>query len=396
MKKFLDKFVLFFILLSPVLDVLTSFQINNNLGSIYISHVVRGLLFLFSIIYLLKNKTNIKTIIFLFIYFVISGIDILIFKKNTMFTELVNILNIFYLPVLILFFKKYDNEKINDNLIYLVFVLYISFIVLPVLFNIGNKSYDQNKIGYIGLFNAGNEISSLLVGLLPIIVSNLKNIKSIVIRIVTVLLIITTAIMVATKILFIGIIIVFGYYLIKYIIKNFKKMHTALKISIFVLPILLITTLVIFNTKIPVIHNLKVALDFYKVDEVSDMFSVKNIDNIVFSKRLTYLKRSSIKYSKSNLETKAFGFGKAKLLKIRDIEIDVFDIFFSIGIIGFISYIILMIYALCKTKLKGPYLFSFILFITISLLSGHVLNRPMVSIFIALLFILNKNKKSDY
>ena len=394
MKKFLDKFTVIFLLISPLLDVLTSFQIKYNLGSIYISHIFRGLLFLFSIIYLLKNKTNIKIIIFMFIYFLISAVDIFIFKKSSMFTELVNILNIFYLPVLILFFKKYDNEKINNKLIYLIFALYLSFIIIPTLFNASNNSYDQNKIGYMGLFSAGNEISCLLIGILPIIVSFIKD-KNLFIKIITMLAIVTCTIMIATKIMFVGVIIVFGYYLIKYIIKNFKTMHIALKITVFVVPILLIVSVILLNTKIPVIHNLKVALDFYKVDSIKDMFSIKNIDNIIFSKRLTYLKRSAIKYSNSNLETILFGFGKAKLLTIRDIEIDIFDIFFSIGIIGFISYIIMMIYSLYKTKLRGPYLCSFILFITMSLLSGHILNRPMVSIFIALLFILNKNKKTN-
>ena len=44
-------------------------------------------------------------------------------------------------------------------------------------------------------------------------------------------------------------------------------------------------------------------------------------------------------------------------------------------------------------KLKGIYLFTFILSIMISLVTGHILNTPNVSIYVGLLFCLNKQEE---
>ena len=70
---------------------------------------------------------------------------------------------------------------------------------------------------------------------------------------------------------------------------------------------------------------------------------------------------------------------------------DVFDILFRVGILGFIIYIILFIRLLYNNKLKGIYLFSFILFTLISLFTGHVFISTCVAIYPALLFLLNKS-----
>jgi hypothetical protein len=47
-------------------------------------------------------------------------------------------------------------------------------------------------------------------------------------------------------------------------------------------------------------------------------------------------------------------------------------------------------YLLYKYRLKGIYLFSLILFIIMACLSGHILIKPAVAIYTALIFRLNK------
>ena len=57
------------------------------------------------------------------------------------------------------------------------------------LFNFGyniTESY-SNKLGYFGLFIGGNEISAILVGLSPIVLSYVSNAKSYLLKIITVL-----------------------------------------------------------------------------------------------------------------------------------------------------------------------------------------------------------------
>ena len=87
------------------------------------------------------------------------------------------------------------------------------------------------------------------------------------------------------------------------------------------------------------------------------------------------------------------GLGKSYVNAFKGIEIDIFDIFFSIGIIGILIYGYLCFKNIKDFKLKGIYLFTLVLSIMISLVTGHVLNMPNVSIYVGLLFVLNKQEE---
>ena len=104
-KKF-NLLVIVFMLVQPLLDVITSIQINNNINAISISLIIRGLFFLIVLYYLLKNKE--RKFLFLFlVYFLLAISYQLAFTKNNFIVEISNIIQIFYLPILILFFNKY-------------------------------------------------------------------------------------------------------------------------------------------------------------------------------------------------------------------------------------------------------------------------------------------------
>ena len=102
--------------------------------------------------------------------------------------------------------------------------------------------------------------------------------------------------------------------------------------------------------------------------------------------RLTFLENVAILYKDSSLSGKLFGIGRTTLLNTKDVEIDIFDIFFSIGMVGFIIYLCYFGYVLTEVKIKGLPKFIFILLLVISLFSGHVLISPMVSTYLAMLF----------
>lgn len=77
---------------------------------------------------------------------------------------------------------------------------------------------------------------------------------------------------------------------------------------------------------------------------------------------------------------------------------DLFDIFFRFGIIGLIVYIIPIIYLLKHNKVKNNnYLISIILILFISLIVGHVLIKPSVSIVVSVIIIkyLRRNDGSE-
>ena len=62
-KEKFNKFIIIFLLIEPLIDVLTSFQVRNNIGLFSIGTIIRGLFFLFIIIYLYKNNYSRKSIL---------------------------------------------------------------------------------------------------------------------------------------------------------------------------------------------------------------------------------------------------------------------------------------------------------------------------------------------
>ena len=87
------------------------------------------------------------------------------------------------------------------------------------------------------------------------------------------------------------------------------------------------------------------------------------------------------------------GIGRTDFMK--NTEIDIFDIFYSIGIIGVIIYFIWMIYVLKRCKLNKDTKFIYILLFIISLFSGHVLVSPMVTTYIGVLGSRYLNENMD-
>ena len=67
MKKIIDKIIIIFLFLQPILDVITSIQIRYNIMSIYIASVIRVIFMLFILIYMIIYKYDFKLIILMYI-----------------------------------------------------------------------------------------------------------------------------------------------------------------------------------------------------------------------------------------------------------------------------------------------------------------------------------------
>ena len=393
--KILNKLVPILLILFPFIDVLTSLQIRNNIGNISIGTIVRGLFLILVIIYLKRKNVNNKLLFIFIFYFILEMGYILLLTKSSLYTEVSNIFQIFYLPFLIYFFNTYDNKKINDKFLFIIYLIYLNFLIIPKIFGIGfdiSEIY-VNKRGYYGLFYSGNEVSAIILGLFPIMLNYVFNIRNYIIKITFYVEYIIVIILLGTKTLFLGSFLVSLYYFIKYLKHNYKSMKLINKILVIFIPILLLTSLVMIFPKTIVYKNLKTQLNYYEIDELNEYVSENMVDRVIFSSRISFLKNANKEYF--NNKTKyglIYGLSKDRLLSIKDVEIDIFDIFYSIGIFGSVIYIILVIYAFKKVHLRKQYKFSFILFILMSLFSGHILIKPMVSIYIALLLTLNRNE----
>lgn len=396
-KEKFNKFIIIFLLIEPLIDVLTSFQVRNNIGLFSIGTIIRGLFFLFIIIYLYKNNYSRKSILLFLLYVFLAMIYYLSDSKINIFSEIINIIKIFYLPFIICFFNNYENEKINDKFILGIYLIYLNLILIPYLFNVGYNISDVyvNKKGYLGLFYSGNEISAVILSLMPVAVNYIYNSKNYILKVFVLLETLFSIMLIGTKTLFLGFIVIVLYFIIKYIKNNFILLSTKMKLIFVSIFILCISILVLVTPRLSVTKNLNVSLNYYKIEKLDDLFTYESIDNIIFSKRLTYLNKINSEYKKGDLKSYIYGIGNTKIMNIKDIEIDIFDIFYSIGIFGTFIYLLILIVSINKVKLKGYYKLSLILILIASLFSGHILTEPMVTIYIGLLYILNKNKKED-
>ncbi len=385
MKKNFDLIIYFFLLLSPLIDCLTGVQERFNIP-FSIGVIVRGIVMVLAMYYLFKNSKNRNNIYLFLVYLIIELIYTYAYLRTSIFSEFKNVIVIFYLPFMILFFNYYRNEKIDNKLMLIINFVYLFLIVIPFLFGLGFNTYtgEDGKSAFLGFFYDGNELSALLILLLPISIDYMIKNKEYLHLASYMFLYLLSIVIVGTKVLLLGTFIVILYFFIRKLITVEKKKRLILTLGI--LTFIGITISVLPFT--PVYKNLIISMDYYGVKSIFDLFKPKFIDNIIFSNRIAFAIEVYKTFGSSALYI-IFGIGKSMLMNIKDVEIDIMDIFYSIGVLGTIIYL----YTFGKNvfKISGVYKFTFILLFIISLFSGHILIKPMVSTFLSVMFLLDYN-----
>ena len=373
--------IVIFLLLGPILDVLAFYNIP-------VSIVFRGI-YLLGIVYsMLKSKKNIKMLLALFIF---SGIYFgyqFFSLKYGIVSSISNIFKYIYLPLSILYFKDFEFKKYDKRkVISIVLFTYISIFILSYIFGIGANAYLEQDVdgkkGFKGLFSSINEFSAIVVGSLIITVNYFNSKKK---YIPIVLLIVGSSIcslLLGTKVLFGGIIftiIYLGYLNRKVLFFTSKKRSIIVITSI----VLVLVGGGFLFTKTRTYQNMKVQQNFFKTKNV---LSFDYLNKVVFNDRLTFFNYNYDYYKKSDFTTKLIGFGYDDGY-IKFCEIDICDIMFRFGIIGLVLFMVNLI-AMPIKKLDTNEKIALILFLIMSLTSGHVLLTPNVCIYIGLLFSKN-------
>ena len=318
-KKIFDKLIILYIFLQPFIDAITMYQIRSTLNIPSISVVLRGLFLIIIVVWLYKNSKK-KHLIYLIIgYFIIDCIYIFFFTSNSLYQEIANLFQIFYLPFVLYFFMKYENSVINDKFIFQIYLVYLNLIIIPYFLNIGvyASDYYVGKSGYYGLFNGGNEISAIILGLMPIAIKYLVGIKNNFLRIITLIETIFCIYLIGTKTILLGSIIVIIYFIFKWLYHNYQKINkkNLVKILILAFLVLLVGYLVLPMT--PLYKNIYLALKFFNVNSIGDFANLDVIDNIIFSGRLNILSNINEKYIYSCLLVRLFGLGVSTILNLK-------------------------------------------------------------------------------
>ena len=405
-KENFSKFLAIFILLQPVLDLITGLCVNVFKIDITLGIIIR-MLFLFFImfttIFIYKKKTSFYAYLAIFIYSILYLIGIVIYKDGVVFNELQGLLKALYFPIILIsLYDLKDEFRISNMTLFTTLLLYLSFIIVPNILGIGFASYEVAKEGSLGFFNAANEISGVISILTPILFITVKDIKNKLLKLLFPILHLIVILTIGTKTPLLTLIITVGMTFLYYGFKCIKRKAYKPVIAAGVLLIIATSSLILILPKTTFYKNIKIHLDFLEVDNVFEVFKDKElIDHFIFSQRLTFLKDKAIVYSEASLYENLFGIGYTENnQQTKLIEMDYFDILYSHGVIGFILLFTIYGIVLYKIAINRPKVtytnfmlkVSVMLIIILSLITGHIITAPAVSI-IAIILILNTSKR---
>ncbi len=407
MKKNINLIITIFILIGPILDLLTGVCIHTLKINFTIGIIVRVLFLLFICIvtiFIFKKKKLIIPYLIIGLYFIFYTLGIIIYKNSIgLFFEIQNLVKVFYFPIIFLaLYSIKDKVDIENKILIKVLFLYLILILIPTVFGIGYKTYEITKKGTLGFFNSANEISGIISILTPIIFIIFKDKKNILLKILLGVAYLIVILMMGTKTPLLSLCFTIGVYLAYLTIESIrKKKYKRIIITISIL-IIGVFGLILILPKTNFYKNIKTHLDFLEVENITDIFKDKKlIDHFIFSQRLSFLEKENKLYNKSNLYLKTFGIGylKPNGEETKMIEMDYFDIFYHHGIIGFIIYFSIIIYLIIKNikfnKTFEGYMYktSFLLAIILSFFTGHIITAPSVSIIVTILLLKIFNSK---
>lgn len=374
--KLFDKLIILFLMFSPLLDLLAYFQDKYIKIPVSISYIVRGIFLLIIFIYLLRKQDNRKLLIVFLIYFILA-LSSYFMRKLNVFTEFVNLLKIFYLPILMLFFSKYKNEKINDKFILRIYAVYILTFIVMYIFKIDR--FYLNTVGVI------------LVGLLPIVLNYILESKNIFLKIGFIIVYSLCIYLISTKLIVIGSFIVivislFSRYKYEILCNDFKD---KLKYLLLVLAFAILYVLFVRFT--PFYSSIKQDIMALNIHSFSDIYKFRTIDKIVFSGGISRIDNVMGPLLKNGYDSIMYGLGKTGIGEYT--RIDIFDIFATTGLFGGIIFIIMFSFVHRQTELKKIYYFSYLVFIIVSIFAGSVLLYPSISLLLSTLYIISSNSK---
>ncbi len=396
-KNFLLIITIYF-LVQPFLDVMTF--INTNVP-ITIGMAFRFLFMAFAIYYILFINNNKKRIwIYLGSLFIYGLLFLIPYLNNgLLFLELKSLLKVYYFIILLILFytnkdklKEFDYKYLNY-----IFIIYILFIIIPNL--IGNfGSYDIAKIGEKGLFNSANEIGAILSFLFPVYLYKMFDNKNKIKYIPIIVLYICTIFIIGTKVPVMAFLITVLFFSIKYFVEIIKKKQIKQIIILSSSLITLILFSIIIVPKTPFYNNIKTHMNYFGINNVKEIFTkYENLDNIIFSERLSLTEENMAYYKNQSTYKKLLGSGyyeikEDSILERKTAEIDYIDIFVSYGIVGTLLFFVPVIYLLTNFAIRFKnlekkqilYLTLYFLIFSIALFSGHIFVAPAVSIYLAM------------
>ncbi len=412
MKEQLIKFIRWFLVLGPFLDMATAVMLQVFHVDLTLGMIVRFLFLAVCCFYLFfyyqgKNKKYfILALGGIFIYLGLFSIAVFVDKGSAaLFYEIKNAFKTFYLPLTLLSLGAVlteNKDMVPKKYFFLMVAVYLLGVFIPDMLGIGFDSYQVTKTGSVGFFQSANEISAILSLLMPFFLSQLYQDKQLLKSFLWMGILIYVVLSIGTKGPVISLLLIAFVYLLIFFVSLIKKSaYQKFGFSLGIVLVVIFSFLLILP-KTAFYQNMKVHLDFLKVEHMTEVFQDEALlDHFVFSSRLKFFKNTAKSYQGASIFQKLVGIGYIEhygtdQVAMKMVEMDYVDIFFRHGVVGFLVYMGIygdFLIGAFKGYLKAPrekqitYFLSIGLSILLALITGHVLVAPAVSIFVSLLLL---------
>lgn len=362
-----------------IIDCINGFCISNGIN-LPISLLYKFIIAILLIFGLIKIKDGIKLVSFIIIYTIFLILHLSINVLSPQIGTTINHLFRFIISVLIYFFTikyiklfplwSYNSIRKTFNIGTIIVVINI----LAGLLGFGYSAYYKGETGFRGYFNAGNELSGVVMILFPFVLYELGlkyGLKSKQ-YISTLLILLTTVALMGTK--------------------------TALLVMLLTIPIIpLLYKKHINIVKLAIIFSLSILILGIILYHVLDSFGLLNrwlwfydkggLERLIFSGRDGFWEKEKVEFYNANLFIQLFGLGES-----RTVEMDPFDALLNYGYVGFFLCYTFYFYLLIKSwrYRKKNMIAKLIFYINILILgassfAGHIIFSGMASWLIALI-----------
>lgn len=428
----IESVFLYFILAQPIIDLVTSLSITYFQSSFTAGTLLRFFMMFVGVLYLLFGKNKEKRTIWIYLivlglYFILHLTNNLLVKNPIMIGEEIRFIAkaTYFLIMLLTFVYVFAALKRNVSdwreqiLSFIVFSMTIvsGIMVISGLTGTAFESYEFNKVGHKGWFFAANEIGAILsIGFPVVVLFGIKRATSWAkaYNWIPTLLMVYSLFALGTKVgygaIIITILISLTITIIEYLKR--KKIVVTRNLGAVTFQGLLLAGILLYTPYSAVAHNMNIHFDMLGLNPPTNQAKIENEDkatikqskeqvqNIVLSSRDEYLKLHQGFYNEAPFSQKLLGMGYAgnfeKYPKL--IEMDFYDLFFSFGILGFVLYIIPLLFVLLRglfqigTDLRNQLNLEntligtgILLGLGIAATAGHVIAAPAVSIYLAIL-----------
>lgn len=379
-KLYNSRIIVLFIILQPILDVLT--YLTNNLFGFSIGIIIRGLFLFYEVLYLLffdksNRKYNYLLFALLFVFIIIQYIFSYSSLTNLML-NLSSVIKFLYFPITILFFYKINVDGLSKKVTICGVIIALLMFLAQILGG-AILSYESAKLGNSGWFFSANELSSMCAILIPIVYSYFINSKN-KYGFFTFILLSFSMLLIGTKTAYLAIGITLLIFLIYFPVGMLLK-----KINLKKEFLITLILFVIFIVITPVTYAYK---NIYILDQNIP------IKDIMLSGR-DQIKENNLNEKNNN----NFSKDENTYNIYYEFERDYYNIYYNFGVHGCITFFIVplvlvilnwnIVFNNIKNGLsidKLGALISLILAFSIAYISGHILLSPAVSIYICLIF----------